>query len=132
MKALVIGGVGQGKTEYVKNHFAPKALTDGEDCPLEEAFSGDGLTRLHLLIRRLMEAELDPVEFVERALENRESWVITCDEVGSGVVPVNGFEREWREQVGRICCGLARGAQRVERLCCGIPQHLKRMETEED
>ena len=125
MKILIVGGASQGKLEYAKSQYALKQVMDGGLCPLEEAFSGDALNRFHLLIHRLMEQGLEPWEFVEHALESLDSWVILCDEVGSGVVPIDAFERQWREQVGRICCLLARRAKRVERLCCGIPQRLK-------
>ncbi len=125
MKILIVGGASQGKLEYVKKQCAPKQVMDGGLCPLEDAFLGDALNRFHLLIRRLMEQGLEPWEFIEHTLEARDSWIILCDEVGSGVVPIDAFERQWREQVGRICCLLAHRADRVERLCCGIPQRLK-------
>ena len=125
MKMLVVGGAAQGKLEYVKHRYAPQHMVDGGLCPLEDAFSGDALNHFHLLVRRLMEENLDPVDFVERALVPLENWIILCDEVGGGVVPIDAFERQWREQVGGICCILAQQADQVERLCCGIAQRLK-------
>jgi len=125
MKLLVVGGAAQGKLDYVRHRYSLRRIVDGGSCPLEEAFSGDALNHFHLLVRRLMAENRDPVEFVEHALEPLEHWMILCDEVGSGVVPIDVFERQWREQVGRICCILAQKADQVERLCCGIAQRLK-------
>ena len=56
--------------------------------------------------------------------------VILCDEVGCGIVPIEPFQRQWREETGRLCCLLAQRAQRVERIFCGIAMTLKA--TEED
>ena len=53
------------------------------------------------------------------------SAVYVCTEVGCGVVPVDRFQREWREAVGRVCCALAREAGRVDRVWCGLAVELK-------
>ena len=37
-------------------------------------------------------------------------------EVGYGLVPVDAFERQYREAVGRICTNLAACADRVDRV----------------
>ena len=50
---------------------------------------------------------------------------LLCDEVGCGVVPMDGGDRRWRERVGRTCCALAERAERVIRLYCGIPTIIK-------
>lgn len=125
MKILVVGGRGQGKSAHVRAHYDPEHVVDGESCPLEAAFSGDALDKLHILIRRLMEAGLEPMAFLSEELAKKRSWLLLCDEVGSGVIPLDPFEREWREQVGRICCELAQRAHVVERITCGLPQKLK-------
>lgn len=51
--------------------------------------------------------------------------VVTCAEVGAGVVPLDARERAWREAVGRMSCELARQADAVVRMVCGIPVVLK-------
>lgn len=55
----------------------------------------------------------------------RQKQVIICNEVGCGVVPVDDRERKWRETVGRVCCVLAREAQKVIRVQCGIGTVIK-------
>ena len=40
-------------------------------------------------------------------------------EVGYGLVPVDAFERQYREAVGRICTNLAACADRVDRYSAG-------------
>ena len=51
--------------------------------------------------------------------------VMISDEVGNGIVPVDAFEREYRERTGRILVELARRADEVERVICGIGQRIK-------
>ena len=52
--------------------------------------------------------------------------VLIATEVGGGVVPVDAFEREWREAAGRAACRIAACSKEVYRMVCGIPQCLKR------
>ncbi len=48
-----------------------------------------------------------------------------CDEIGCGLVPVDAFEREYREAVGRIMTGLTKKAVRADRVICGIGYVIK-------
>ena len=51
--------------------------------------------------------------------------IVTCSEVGAGIVPLDARERAWREAVGRMSCELASQAGTVVRMVCGIPVVLK-------
>lgn len=51
--------------------------------------------------------------------------VVTCAEVGSGIVPIDAGERAWRDAVGQLCQQLAARADAVVRMVCGIPVVLK-------
>lgn len=124
MKLLLIGGRSQGKTAYAAANWAIDALPDGESCPLEADLSG-GVLRLHLLVARRMASSTDPGEEILRTLDRGEDWLVVCDEIGGGIVPIDREEREWRELTGRLCCEIAARADRVERICCGLPQRLK-------
>ena len=115
---LVIGGMGQGKlaavlrnTEYTEKDVI---CTPGEGKPV--------LNNLQGAVRSAL-AEGKTQEQILAELAGHA--VIISDEVGCGVVPVDRFEREWRETVGRICCLLAKDAEQVVRLFCGVPMVLK-------
>ena len=41
------------------------------------------------------------------------------------IVPLDSFEREYRERLGRLLCEIAAKAERVERIVCGIGQRIK-------
>lgn len=51
--------------------------------------------------------------------------VVICNEVGSGIIPVERADRDAREATGRLCNRLAQAAERVVRLVCGIPVVIK-------
>ncbi|MGI5893273.1 MAG: bifunctional adenosylcobinamide kinase/adenosylcobinamide-phosphate guanylyltransferase [Candidatus Merdivicinus sp.] len=123
---LLIGGIFSGKYErLLALGLSPDQIADGSEAAFADAFAKPALYRLNVLIRRLLAAGVDPMEFVlENAVKNP-SITIACDEVGGGVVPIDREEREYREAVGRICCKLAEKASRVERIYCGIPTVLK-------
>lgn len=110
MKILIVGAAHQGKRSYAKKVFC------GEEIRFES---------LHEDIRRLMEHGEDPFETLLGMLDECENWIVVCDEVGCGVVPMDEFSRQYREQVGRVCCELARRANLVIRVTCGLPQALK-------
>ena len=75
--------------------------------------------------RRELEAGRDPWPALVEAMESNPDMVILCDEVGCGIVPIEPFQRQWREETGRICCKLAQQARQVQRVYCGIAATLK-------
>lgn len=50
---------------------------------------------------------------------------IISDEIGSGIVPMDAFERAWREETGRELIRLAAKAESVVRVVAGIGQRIK-------
>lgn len=111
---LIIGGASQGKLQFALRHTG---------CSLEDV-GGDGTVadKLHLLIRESLEQDGDIDALLLRMLTKR---AVICDEIGCGVVPVDAFERRWRDEVGRACQFLAGQAEQVIRVTCGIPLYLK-------
>ena len=51
--------------------------------------------------------------------------IIVCNELGCGVVPMDAFDRAWRERTGRLTCALAAQAEAVYRVTCGIGTRIK-------
>lgn len=123
---LVIGGYAQGKLEYVlqKYKLEKNQVWIGE-LPRHKMKKIIVIAQFHLWIRTKMEKKEEIEEELLRFLEENPDTVIICDEVGNGIVPVDSFEREYRERVGRILTGLAGRAESVERVICGIGQKIK-------
>lgn len=122
---LVTGGCFQGKTAYACKTFGvPEEETaDGAVCPPEALYQTRLLYHFHEYIRRLMEAGQELP--VERLLQENPDVILVTNELGYGVVPVDRFDRAYREKTGRICCRIAKEARQVHRVVCGIGTVIK-------
>lgn len=105
MTILIIGGAHQGKAALAKRLYPALPLVQN----------------LHERVRAELAAGRDPMKL----LETLRGCVITCDEVGCGVVPIDCADEAYREAVGRLCCALAEQADAVMRVTAGLPQYIK-------
>ncbi len=124
---LVIGGYAQGKLDYVlsKYHLNKNIVWDSAlpDCTLvKETII---INHLHLWIKNCMLEGRCPEEEILSFLDSCQDCIIISDEVGNGIVPINAFEREYRERVGKILIQVAERAEEVERVICKIGQKIK-------
>lgn len=124
---FVTGGNSQGKLDFVKGsfHVSENDIADGADCAFEEAFDKPVLNRLHLLVKRMMDAGAEPDELINKGVKQNPGIIILCDELGCGIVPLKKEDRDLREKVGRLQCNLAGKASAVYRVCCGIGTLIK-------
>ena len=124
---FVTGGCFQGKQQWVLQNcqVQPFRVADGAVCSMEAIKSAGVLDHFHLLVRRWMQAGKIPADETEKILLDNPDIVIITDEIGSGIVPLDIKEREWREVHGRICCQLAGRADAVFRVIAGIGQKIK-------
>lgn len=127
MFVIVIGGMAQGKLSYVleSSEYSMEDVNDGKELEFDNILSKPVLNHFHLLVRRALEQHYDCNKLVENILSSTSLTYLLCDEVGSGIVPMDCFERNYREQVGRILCKLVKNADRVIRMQCGIPTVIK-------
>lgn len=125
---LVIGGYAQGKLDYVlsKYHQQECMVYDGI---LPDSASLQGrqvvINHFHQWVKDRMSNGGCPEEEIVSFLEDCRNCIIISDEVGNGIVPVQAFERDYRERVGRILIQIAKQAEEVERVICGIGQKIK-------
>ena len=96
---------------------------DGMDCPMEAIYETKLLYHFHEYIRRLMKEEQELS--VEELLQKNPDLILVTNELGYGVVPVDRFDREYREKTGRVCCEIAKQATEVHRVICGIGTVIK-------
>lgn len=80
----------------------------------------------HLLVKDIVSGGGDAAEFFRRNLPALRGKIVIGEEVGCGVVPVEPYERAWRDEAGRVYQLLAANASSVTRLWAGLPQVLKR------
>lgn len=125
---LIIGGTAQGKLEYVflKYDVQKNMVWDGV-LPNDRELSGNIviINHLHQWIKNCMVSGGCPEDEIMSFLDCNEDCIIICDEIGNGIVPIDPFEREYRERTGRILVQLAMRAEEVERIICGIGQKIK-------
>ena len=125
---LVIGGYAQGKLNYVlqKYDMETSKIWDGE-IPMNKSEQRGTvvINHLHHWIKSRIAKDGCPEEEIFAFVENCPNCVIISDEVGNGIVPIEAFEREYRERTGRILVELAKKAEEVERVICGIGQKIK-------
>ncbi len=127
---LVTGGAFQGKTDFVKERFSlsDSDFADGESCPFHQIGYKPVLNRLHLLVKRMLEAGYSEEEMEASILQGLRSGgcrMVLTDEIGCGIVPMKKEERLWREWAGRLSCRLAKEADTVVLIQCGLPTVLK-------
>lgn len=125
---LVIGGYVQGKLNYVlQKHDLDESLVFDGRLPN----SGEALEKVviinhfHNWVRASLLKGENPEEMIMQFLENCPECIVISDEIGNGIVPVDAFEREYREQTGRLLIEIAAKAEEVERVICGIGQKIK-------
>lgn len=122
---LIIGGAFQGKSEYAKKHFPKINWVNGNDIDEEQLLNAQGILRFHEYIKNEMKQEHDVSALAKKIIERNPQVVLVSDEVGYGVVPVDAFERAYREAVGRTCTELAAYSSRVTRVICGTGMVIK-------
>ncbi|MBO6114965.1 MAG: bifunctional adenosylcobinamide kinase/adenosylcobinamide-phosphate guanylyltransferase [Lachnospiraceae bacterium] len=132
---LIIGGMAQGKLEYVKNNYGieDKDIFNPDDnCDIFEIgnykASSDRiivLNNFNNYIVSCRDKSNDDFDLVDRFIKKYPNAIIITDEVGNGIVPVDKNERLLRERIGRIQCALAEKADEVIRVVCGIGQKIK-------
>ena len=146
---LVIGGVAQGKLDYVlENMIEESEKYDVYDCFfLKDKSCNDKVSNMewpwdlpiddervliidkfHYFIRAVLENKLPLQEYILKFMqfaEENPDTIVIADEIGNGIVPIDVFEREYREQTGRAEILLAKKADEVVRVICGIGQKIK-------
>ena len=110
---FIVGGLASGKKAYVMEQlgYLEDQIADGvlDERPV--------VYNLQNLLRT------DDGPDLLTALLTKE--IVVCNEVGSGIIPLDEKDRLWRETTGRFSIELARRADRVIRLVSGLPVILK-------
>lgn len=122
---LIIGGAFQGKSTLAKEKYPEISWVKGAEITREELMSARGVLGFHEFIRREMKAGCDVSSLAGELIGKNPEIILVSDEVGYGVVPMDAFDRAYREAVGRICTELAAHSSRVTRVVCGIGTVIK-------
>jgi adenosyl cobinamide kinase/adenosyl cobinamide phosphate guanylyltransferase len=123
---FIIGGKYMGKLSYARTLY-------GEDvsvCDLafeepESMFVARVAVNVQDGARSLLKRGGRPLDFFEANLNRMDDKILIGDDIGSGIVPVDPFERLWRDETGFLYQFLAAKAELVDRVWAGIPCRLK-------
>ena len=132
---LVIGGYAQGKLGYVMQHFSiekgnvvdmadEKKLLD-RDIEKKDDEAPIVLYHFHIWVKNELAEGNHPEEKLEELMRQFPDCIIVSDEIGNGIVPMDAFDREYRDRLGRILISLAKEADEVVRVIRGIGQKIK-------
>ena len=121
---LIIGGAYQGKMA-----FAEQLLEEQK----KNGKAGSIFPQFHMWVKAHMEADANDKisehvnsnekndklekELREKLVQEPDT-IIVCNELGCGVVPMDAFDRAWRERTGRLTCALAAQAEAVYSKTC--------------
>lgn len=121
---LMIGGAYEGKTEYAEA-VGISDICNGETAGFDEIKKHKCVKKYQMLVKRQLEAGLDPLIEAEKLFDECPDIVIISTEIGCGIVPIEKSERIWRETVGKVCCFIAAKSEKVIRISCGIASVIK-------
>ena len=122
---MIIGGAFQGKTAYAKESNPGINWMNGADLGKEELMKAQGVFDFQEYIKKELKADRDVSGLAEELWEKNPDVVLVSQEVGYGVVPMDAFDRKYREAVGRVCTSLAAKSTKVTRGVCGIGTVIK-------
>ncbi|APF23355.1 MULTISPECIES: bifunctional adenosylcobinamide kinase/adenosylcobinamide-phosphate guanylyltransferase [Clostridium] len=132
---FIIGGENQGKLEYLFNISRFKK-EDVVDCLNVDGLKAEEILmsnrpviyNFNNLIKELLvvyDDEEKVKEKIKKMIKENRKAVIISNEIGYGIVPIDKFERRYRELTGRICCEIAKESKEVHRVICGIGTIIK-------
>ena len=122
---LIFGGAYNGKLEFVKEKYD----IDNEKiffCTDQHLkFDKKVICGLHTFTRACVLNKINPMEILENNIDHLKDKIIICDEINSGIVPMEKLDRAWREETGRGLQFLAKHSSSVYRIFFGLEEELK-------
>lgn len=122
---LIIGGAYQGKLDYAKSALGVTPEQVFACTGREIDFSKRCIYRLEEYSLACVRAGVEPAEEMKTFREQWKDSILICQDISSGVVPMEAELRQWRNANGRLCQYLAAQADQVIRIFCGLEQRLK-------
>lgn len=121
---LIIGGYAQGKLQYVYNTYQTENWKVAE-ASLPNTDEKVIINHFHLWVREMLKQNVEPEQLLMKYLQTHQDCIFISDEIGNGLVPMDAFEREYRERTGRMLIAIAEQAEEVVRVICGMGQKIK-------
>jgi len=122
---LIFGGAYNGKLEFVKEKYQ-LSKDDIYFCTNQTLqFNKKVLCGLHIFTRNCVVNNINSLEILENNITFLKDKIIICDEINSGIVPMEKMDRVWREETGRALQFLTKQSSSVHRVFFGLQEQLK-------
>lgn len=122
---LIFGGAYNGKLGFVKEKYNIKDeeifFCKDEELNLDKKV----ICGLHIFIKSCVLSGINALDILEKNIDILEDKIIICDEIGSGIVPMEKLDRKYREECGRGLQFLTKKATTVSRIFFGLEEILK-------
>ena len=121
---LIFGGAYNGKIEFAKKKYD---LKDEDIFFCNDDFldySRKIICGLHVFTKKCILNSVDSLKIIEDNIGLLKDKIIICDEIGSGIVPMEKEDRMWREENGRVLQYLCKNADEVYRVFFGLSEKL--------
>lgn len=123
---LILGGRHMGKRAWAETLYGSLSpLCDLERDAPEGIEKADFVVNLHFGVKGLLLLGCDALDFFAARRDDLRGKVLIGDEVGAGVVPLDAFERRWRDETGELYQMLTQEADVVDRVWAGLAERLK-------
>lgn len=121
---LIFGGAYNGKTEFAQKKYDLKDedIFFCSDDSLD--LSRKAICGLHVFTKKCVLNNVDSLKIIQENIELLKDKIILCDEIGSGIVPMEKEDRMWREENGRVLQYLCKNADEVYRVFFGLSEKL--------
>lgn len=122
---LIYGGSYNGKIEHVKKKFK-LTYEDFYFCKGSKLdLSKKVICGLHIFIKNNLDEEGISLEIIKEKIEDLREKIIICDEINSGIVPLDINDRIYREECGKVLQYLSIESDEVYRIFFGLEERLK-------
>ncbi|MDO5038236.1 bifunctional adenosylcobinamide kinase/adenosylcobinamide-phosphate guanylyltransferase [Clostridium sp.] len=122
---LVLGGAFNGKLKYVKDKYSLKDeeiyYCKSDEINLEKKV----ISGFHIFIREMLINNKDAIKYIEENKELLKEKILIADDINSGIVPIDKFDRKWRDVNGKALQILSKENTKVIRVFFGLEMVLK-------
>ena len=122
---MIIGGAFQGKLAYAQKQHPAVTFIEGDSIEGPIPAGTQGIHGFHNYIKKQMKEGKEVSGLARQIIADHPDLILISDEVGYGVVPIDKFDRAYREAVGRVCTELASYSSKVTRVALGIGTVIK-------
>jgi adenosylcobinamide kinase / adenosylcobinamide-phosphate guanylyltransferase len=125
---FIFGGSSQGKLKFAIDKYGQNVeVYDLKKSSIFNIMPENKQTIINLQdgVSQLLKAGLNPKDYLEKNIDKFYNKVLIGNEIGCGIVSMDAFEREWRDETGRVYQFIVTRSNIVDRVWAGLGMNLK-------